>query len=174
MDKLLACALILVFAASGCFWPFAVRKQAVFSPVARDVTSVEVLGALPSQGVQKVYFEPFSAGTAAAAGDLLDRLALMMVKGFSDGLTLGGRFVLVSAEEADEADLVVKGRIEEIRRRGYFRKTVFIKVRADISLSSNQEVRALVYAERKFKDKRKNSDQAAYDIGFVAARKLSE
>jgi len=49
-----------------------------------------------------------------------------------------------------------------------------MKVRGDIRSSSDDQVLALIYAVRQFEDKKKNSDQAAYDIGFVIARKLLE
>ena len=137
MNKLLACALILLFAAQGCFWPFTGGKSLASPSVVDDATSVEVLGAAPFQGVKKVYFEPFAAGTDVPAGDAFDHLALMMVKGFLDGSAGRGRFILVSGDDAGTADLVIKGHIEGFKRRGYFTKTVLMKVRGDIRSSSS-------------------------------------
>jgi hypothetical protein len=142
--------------------------------MANYATSVELLGGWPVKGAQKVYFEPFSVGVGAVAGDEFDHLALMMVKGFSDGLEARGRFTLVSGDDADTADIVIKGRIDGFKRRGFFRKTVSMKVRGDVCLASNDEVLAIIYVQRWFKNKGKNSDKAAYDVGYVVAHKLSE
>ncbi len=140
---------------------------------ADDGISVEILDPVTISKVKKIYFEPLGPGPDAEAGDLLDHLALMIVKGFSDAST-GGRFVLVSGDDSSGADAVIKGHVEEFKVRGHLKKMATIKVRADLRLVSDDEVVALMYAEREFKIKGKNSSEVAYNIGHAMAQKLSE
>ncbi len=173
MNRLLACAVVLLVTASGCFWPFSGHGKHVSLQAVNDGVSVEVLNPSFFQKERKVYFEPFSAGTDAEAGDALDRLALMIIKGFSDAVEGHGHFVLLSGDNADGADLVIRARVEEFKVRGFFRKKGSMKVRADVCSVSQDEVLALVYAQGKFKGRLKDSDQAAYQIGYSVAEKLS-
>jgi hypothetical protein len=174
MNRLLACAVIVLFAASGCFWPFSKGRQPVSPPAIDDGISVEILNVPSMQKVRKIYFEPLSAGSDAEAGDMLDRLALMIIRGFFDALGDGSRFILVPADDAAKADVVIKGRFEEFKVRGHLKRKVSMKIRADVRSASDDEVLALIYAQREFRDKKKNSDEAAYNMGYVVAQKLSE
>jgi hypothetical protein len=175
MNKLLLCLVVLVFSASGCFWPFSSGKPSVVRASVDTGVSVEMLNVSALQKVKKIYFEPLSAGAQAEASDALDRLALMIIKGFSDASDArGGRFVLVSGDDVSSADVVIKGHIEELKVRGQFKKMALMKIRADVRSVSENEVLALIYAQREVKSKGKNVDQAAYSIGFSIAEKLLE
>jgi hypothetical protein len=173
MNKLLGLSLILVFLGCGCFFPFLSGKGSLVPSIVDKDVSVEVLNAPALQKAKKIYFEPFLAGTDAEAGDALDRAALMIIKGFSDDLKRG-RFILVSGEDAASADVVIKGHIEELKVRGHWNKIVSMKIRADVYSIEQNEVLALIYARREFKDNRKNYDQAAYDMGYALAERLLE
>ena len=174
MPRITVLLLILVLTVPGCFWPFSGGSRPVAPAASDEGVSVEVLAGPSFDEVRKIYFEPFSAGPEAEAGEGLDRLALMMVKGFSDETGAGGRFVLVAGDEASTADAVIRGRIETFNARGHLRKKVLMKVRGDLRSAPDNEVLALLYAQREFRDTREGPGLAAYDIGRIIARELSE
>jgi len=73
-----------------------------------------------SQG-KNIAIVPFSAGVRAEATYELDRTALMIVKGVSvafakDKTGKDAHFNLLMADDADNADLIVKGHITDMRR----------------------------------------------------------
>lgn len=174
MKKFWSLLLICSFVLSGCFWPFAARKGQTELVRAGDGISVEVLDpALLSDG-GRICFMLFSAGADAAAGEALDHVSLMMLKGFSDGLSPGGRFTLVSCNDANAADIVIRGHIDEFRTRGYFNKTVFITARGDARLSKNENIVAVIFARQKVAAVVAKVDQAVYGMGSSIARQLSE
>ena len=174
MNKLSAFLFVLLFTACGCLWPFSGGRHHAAPVAVDDGISVEVLGGLSFEKVRKIYFEPLSAGLDAEAGEALDRFALMMVKGFSEGAVRGGRFTLVPGDGASTADAVIKGRIEAFKVRGHLKRTVLMRARADLRAVSDDEVLALVYVQRAFRDAPKDSDQAAYNIGYTLAQELSQ
>lgn len=174
MKKILLLTLVMALGASGCFWPFAGTKDRGGRTAADDGVSVEILNAASAGKIRSIYFEPFSAGTRAQAGEDLDRLALMIVKGFSDACEKEGRCVLLPGSEASRADAVMTGHIEEFEVRGHFKKTALMSIRADLRAASDNDVVALIYARRSFRDKGKSSDQAAYDMGYAVAQKFLE
>jgi hypothetical protein len=176
MKRLLLLFSILICTTSGCFWPFTSQKRVESVPAVSDGVSVEVLDAALLKKGGKLYFMPFSAGADAEAGDTLDRVALMMVKGVSDALSEGGSgFVLVDGQDAANADVVIRGHIEQFKLQGTFKKTVLIKVRGDVrAVRENENIIALVYAERQAEDPGAGADKVAYDFGYAIARRISE
>ncbi len=165
---------VLSLSLSGCFWPFSGGKSHVGQAPAGSGISVEVLDPSALSGGGRVSFMPFSAGADAEAGGTLDHLSLIMLKGFSDGLSQGSRFVLVSGNDASGADIVIRGHIEELRTQGHLKKMASITVRGDARLSKNESVAAVIYARQKVPAVAGKMDQAAYDIGSAIAEKLSE
>ncbi len=166
--------IISSFIFSGCFWPFSGGKSHVIPALAGSGISVEVLDTAPLTAGARVSFMPFSAGADAEAGEALDHVSLMILKGFSDGLSQEGRFTLVSGNDAAGADIVVRGHIEEFKTLGHFSKTTLITVRGDARVSKNENVTAVIYARQKVAAVAGKVDQAAYDIGSAIAQKLSE
>ena len=173
MHKIWICAVVLMLTVCGCFWPFSSGHRRLVSTVVDDGVSLEVLNAGLLQKAKKIYFEPLSAGADAEAGEALDRLALMVIKGFSDDLA-GGRLVLVSGDDAASADIVIKGHIDEFKVQGHLSKVVSMKIHADVRSVPQDEVLALFFAKREFKDKSGYVDQSAYNVGHVMAQKLLE
>lgn len=173
MKRWLISVLALVLMTAGCSWSLPFFHRFAKPPVLDDGISFQVLDPSAFRKVHKICFEEFSAGEDAQAGDALDRLALMIIKGFSDVLQERGHLTLLPGDRAAEADAVVKGSIEGVKVRGwFFRKKIFIKLRADVRSMMRDEVLALVYVSREFRKKGRNSDQAAYDIGHAMAEKF--
>ncbi len=179
MNKLILSLILLVFAASGCFWPFRTQQRVPPSaPAISDGVSVEVLDPSPLRRGGKFYFMPFSAGDEAEAGAVVDRVALMMIKGASDALAEGGGFVLVSGDDAVNADIVLSGHIEQLKSLGHFKKKLVMKARGDVRIQNPKGVQgavvALVFSHSEARDRGKGMDQAAYNMGYAIAKKLME
>ena len=51
------------------------------------------------------------------ADDNLDRMSLFVVKGIADVLKDGERFKLLSGEDSQDADVVIKGRIVDVEKK---------------------------------------------------------
>ncbi len=176
MNQLLKCVIFLLLlpAISGCLWPFAVKNKNVTGPLSSGAVSVGVLNPDLLMKGGKIYFLPFSAGVDAQAGEALDRLSLMMVKGASDALEEGGRFSLLPGDMAGNADITVKGRIETFGPKGGFRRGLFMAVRGEVRLVRTNETMALIYGQKDIVNVKNGADQAAYAIGFDIGKKLSQ
>jgi superfamily II helicase len=98
----------------------------------------------------------------------------MMGKGFSDGLAGVQSYKLVSGDDAAQADLLIKGHIEQYKLVGHFSKKAMIKVRGDVRLASTGKVVALIFVQRQVASRGQSVDKEFYDIGRVMAAKLSE
>jgi hypothetical protein len=173
MKRWLVLAMITMTCA-GCMWPFGGRRHALSSAGLNDGVSIEVLNAPVLHAVKKVYFMPLSAGADAEATQELDRLALVMVKGFAEAASRGAIFELVSGDDAVHADILIKGHVEEYKVRGHFKKTVTLKVRADVRDARNDDVIALVYAQRVCPKKQRDLELAFYEMGYSLAGRLSQ
>lgn len=164
--------LMISVLASGCLWPFASSRSP--SPaIVRDSVSVEILNPEALAKAARVYFMPLAAGPEAEAGEALDHLALMVVKGCSDAMEKNGRLTMVTGDAAHDADLVIKGHMQELKLKVRDR-LVAMTVRADVRLRASDEVIAIVFAERNAAGARVSADQAAYDVGYVLGEKLSQ
>jgi len=167
-------SLFVLLGLSGCLWPFSGGHKNPEAGVVPVSVSVEVLNPARLKTGGKLYFAPFSAGVDAPAGEAIDRMALMMVKGASDILATGSRFVLVSGDDAASADIVVRGRIETFRPKGGFKRGVVMEVRGDVRGAHGEEVLALIYDHRDAADALKSADQAAYAVGYAIGEKLQQ
>ncbi len=161
----------MTLAVSGCVWPFSGGRVRPAPPA--EGVSVEFIG--PDSSMQaggKIYFMPLAAGADAEAGEALDRLALMIIKGFADALAGGGKFVLTTD---NDADMVVIGHIDEFRTRGRFKKTASLKVTAElhkVNAGAGTSVVARIHGRRQVPGVKKDIDRAAYDIGYGAGARL--
>ena len=187
MKKIFILIPALVVVLSGCWWPWtgarATGGAAASLGSARgtdgkvavsDGVRVDVLDPVPLKAGGKVFFMPLSAGNDAEAGGQLDHFSLMMVKGFADALAEGGGFVLVSGDDAPQADIVIKGHIEKLAFAGSFHRMASVTVRADVRFARSGEVCALIDVGRKMDADKKSLDLAAYNMGFAIAKKMSQ
>ena len=127
----------------------------------------------------KVAFVPFVAGKEAEAGEELDRMSLMMVKGAADAFnSVRTPWQIVTDENAEEASYVIDGRVEEYgRTRGEGRipflgkKTYTLKIRAEMRRVATGEIAAVIFGYKIFRY-RKAGERAAYEIGERIAGEL--
>lgn len=174
MFKHVVALVLIAILFSGCIWPFSsLRPRSAMVGNVPEVVSLEVLDPVALKNAGKVYFMPLSAGQDAEAGDALDRVALMMVKGCSDAFDQSGQLKMLAGDEAGDADLVIKGRMETLKLVGGGR-LLAMKVRVDVRAASTDQVLAVVYAQREAAGRQVNADQASYDIGYALGQKLTQ
>ena len=174
MKKTLFYCLIMAVSLSGCFWPFSGVRRTPPPCATGDGISFEILDEAAMSKGGKVYMMPFAAGIDASAGDVLDRYALLMVKGLSDHLTDVKHFALVSGDEASLADFVMAGHIEQFKEIGHFKKKALIRIRGDLRSAATNHVAALIYVQREVVNHADSVDKEFYNIGAAIAAKFSQ
>ncbi len=105
--------LLFVFVFSGCVFSSHGDKAAVKKNY--NEGAVKIIDALRLKEGGNLLFVPFRAGVGVSASEELDRVSLMLVKGFVETLQRGNfPFRILSAENAGDAELVIKGYITEL------------------------------------------------------------
>ncbi len=171
--------LLILLCLSGCnfFSKRSVQSRLVQPVLGQEVAMTVIREDLWSTG-GKLVFIPFIPGSRAEAGQLVDRLSLMILKGaieaFSDK---SGVFQLMTEEDVNLAELILDGRIEEFSLAGKWsgvglgRKESTLTVKGEIRERRTGAVVAIIFASRSFK-KLKDSDQVAYALGRAIAEKV--
>jgi hypothetical protein len=173
--RLIMAGAILVLC-SGCLWPFNSKKPSSNSnhPSAISIDLVK-----PEQFVKsgKLVFIPFTAGADAEAGQSLDRLSLMILKGASEAFQGGSSSIqMIDQGDPDAADMVLDGHITEYRspRRkftGIGKEPGVLAFEAELRGRRSDEVLARISGRREFLDNKK-VEALAYDIGSAIAEQL--
>lgn len=119
----------------------------------------------------KVGLALFKAGPQAESNEQLDRLAIVLLKGMRDRLeTAESRLIITN--NAEEADFIISGYIEEFTQPGKFQRVVMRKKKSNFAVSgemwsrgSGQKV--LVFSSLcTFTGKNPNVQGAVYDMGL--------
>jgi len=115
---------------------------------------------------------PFSAGAGVTANDDSDRLSLLIVKGIADVLGDSQHFKLLSAEDAQMADVVIKGRIIQAEQKNTFSKPwgkkpkyLELSVEGSVLGVENEDLIAKFGQVKEIQGKGVNLEKLAYDIG---------
>jgi len=119
---------------------------------------------------------PFTAGVGAVSTDDLDRTALMIVKGVSDAFAddktgKHAHFNLLTAENAKDADLVVKGHIVVMSEPSKFKKWTPLSNKRKLSVEGkitdiqSGETIVIFTDHEQAKAKDDGFKQLGYDIG---------
>jgi len=82
---------------------------------------------------------PFKAGVGVEASDDMDKIALMIVKGIYDAFDYDktgkhAHFNILTAEDIQKPDLVVKGHITEVVKRSKFKRWIMLKSKKSIGI----------------------------------------
>ncbi|HQO58352.1 MAG TPA: hypothetical protein PLT76_06480 [Candidatus Omnitrophota bacterium] len=146
MDRKVFWSLCLTLAVSGCSLlpgrtgsgPEQLRPQMVPRTVVISEERLREGG--------KVFVNPFVPGEQVAFDEAFDRISLHVVKGVLTVLQQApGLYTLLGSDQADQAELLVHGRVVEKRRQRVFeklwkRKTVYIlKVEGSIVTRDNDQ-----------------------------------
>jgi hypothetical protein len=163
---------------NGCLWFGSSPAPRLDRVSATNMVSLEVLDTDRWNAGGSLIFIPFTPGAGAEAGPRVDRIALMIVKGFSD-YTAGHRgvFQLLTGENALQAQFILDGRIDEfepagsLRVIGIGRKKVALRVSGEVLDRETGEVIARFKGTRLYTDIR-DTDLAAGDIGQELGEKV--
>lgn len=167
---------MVVLSSSGCLW-FGKKGP----EPANDGVSIQVIeDSLWTSGGALVMI-PFTPGTDAEAGPKVDRIALSIVKGFSDAFSSNpdkqARFRLLTGEDVGRARYVIAGRIEEYdtgshwRSIGIGKKDISLKIKGELRDRETGQVVALIFAYRSFRNAQ-DTDAVAYTLGNALGQKV--
>lgn len=128
----------------------------------------------------KLLVVPFTPGENVPAGDELDHISLMIVKGIADTLgPYGQPFKILTAQEAHEADFVIKGRIVELEEKKPFLKPwgrklrrYRLKVEGNVLDVIEDEVLAKFSQTKKAQSQKNCFSALGYEIGVQIGRFL--
>ena len=115
---------------------------------------------------------PFSAGEGVQASDELDHVSLEIVKGISDILQAKGRpFKFLDSEDAQSADLVIKGRVVRLEEKTGFKmlpgkhKILSLAVEGSVIEVQGEEILAKFSQDKKGAGKGDTFENLGYRIG---------
>ncbi|HQP10882.1 MAG TPA: hypothetical protein PKV41_05810, partial [Candidatus Omnitrophota bacterium] len=106
--------------------------------IAAGVRKGSVMDAQALKDGKNIAVIPFTAGVGITADNALDKIALMIVKGLSDAIADGGgerEFLVLTAENIQEADFVVQGRIDSMKVPSRMRRWVLLEGRKSLGVS---------------------------------------
>jgi hypothetical protein len=168
----------ILLTSSGCLWPFGSNRSSVSGSVPAPAILVEILQPKILANGGKLVFIPFTAGADAEAGQQMDRLSLMIVKGASDAFQEGPSSIqVIDQGDPDAADMILEGHIEEFRsvrsRKpiGLGKIPGVVVIKAEVRARHTNEVLALISSRREFRDNRK-VESLALDVGRQIAEQL--
>jgi len=171
MNKLLIPLLILAVLFTGCSF-FAKRPiKATTHRVSIPTLDGKVVQPEILRKGGKILVVPFSPGPQTEASDELDKLSLMIVKGIADVFQPGGPFVILDDTNADTADLLIKGKIMEVRKATHHPKwlphsnLLLISVEGKVIDRAGSSVVAVFSHSRKVSRKKENMEDLAVDVG---------
>lgn len=81
----------------------------------------QVINAALLTSGKNVLIVPFSPGPMVAASDEVEHIALRLVKGMSEEIKDGGDLNVLAGDQAQDAQIVIKGRIKRMRTKKSFR-----------------------------------------------------
>jgi hypothetical protein len=167
------CVFLGTFAA-GCSWLG--PQKAVSSPVTQSVHTVKVIDEQRLREGGQLLISAFQAGPGIEAGSNFDKISFSVSRGLAD--VLGGesaRFVLLSAEESQEAELVMEGRIVATGRRSLINKMLFRKEKARLSVEGKMVDRPSGRVVLVFREERRaeNKKLTSRDLGYLVGRSVA-
>lgn len=116
MKQIFNFLLILLFITTqGC--SFFKRREPSAHPPVVGLQTKRILNPQKFSLGGSVAIIPFKAGSNVEAGEELDRISLMFIKGVADVLADEPRFNLLLGDEANEADFLIKGYITTVETR---------------------------------------------------------
>ena len=178
MIKKITFVLAFVLLCSGCV--FGSRKIVKNSPLGAPLIGK----VLKSEGIKQggnIAVFPFRAGVGAQAGERLDKVSLMIVKGLADYLDgQGASFKVLDSEHADQADFILEGFIEDLKEPSKVRKAVLLRKNASLKISADMRKiksheRVILFARQKtIHLKHGDVFDLGYQIGQEMGRFLAE
>jgi len=110
-----ACLAIILFSSFGC----GLFSRQVSQGVPQTVRGQVISAALIPPGAN-VLIVPFSPGPMVVASDEIEHISLRLVKGMSEEIENSSDLKVLAGSRAQEAQVVIKGRIKRICAKKYF------------------------------------------------------
>jgi hypothetical protein len=180
MNRMLSyLALVVVFGFCGCFSSTPKRSSSVFLPEFNATGKVIKPNEFKKGG--SLVILPFKAGENAAAGQQLDRVSLMIVKGMIDYLAQEKTpFTVLTTEEQGKPDLIIDGYINNFTEPGRMKRWVMQNKNAVLAVDGYMEIpatkeRILIFQhQRSIVDRKKDGLSLAYAMGQDLGRFIVE
>lgn len=130
----------------------------------------------------KLLIVPFTAGENVQAGDQLDHVSLMIVKGIADALGPSNiPFKILAGQDAQSADFVIRGRILQLEEKKHFSKpwqrkskSYSLQVEGSVLGVDNEEILAKFSQTKTAKSRTDYFETLGYDIGVEIGRFLAD
>jgi hypothetical protein len=165
--------LLIILGLNGCAWLSPHRSsqpEAVISLQSGRIIDKEVL----DKG-RTVCIIPFSPGVNVEANANVNRSALMIVKGLSEALKeRNSNLKVVFGDEAEYADLLITGRITEIKRTPFYKRWLrypdILHMEIDAKMIDPANDRTVALFQNK-KDSH-NKQQTLQELGFMLGKDI--
>jgi len=169
MKHIVHIVILLVLATCvGCAWLSPKRESPVKTSGFIKVEKVINVDQLKEGG--NLLIVPFRAGAGVEANEELDRIALMFVKGITDELKDNRPyFKILLADEADKAQVVIRGHVIELKRGSNFKKWFGGQRKISLTVKGKMINERTGEAILIFTDKRdtENKDETHSHLGYL-------
>ncbi len=169
--------MILLLDFGGCLWFKGTGVKSLESLQVEGVTVSVIRDDLWRAGGQ-IGFIPFTPGPNAEAGQLVDRLALMIVKGTADSfIEKKGVFSLITDGNIDNALYVIEGQVEEFDTGSWWKfigigkKNMTFKIKGEVRDRKTGDVVARITGFKAFRRVR-DAEKVAYALGFSIGERV--
>ena len=181
MDKIFSLSLCFLLTAGGCAWLKSDNKGP--SEATQYLQTVKVVDKERLSKGGKLLLVAFQPGSDVVADDEFDKITFMILKGIADELkTAKAPFELLSAAQADDAELILEGWIKSTGKTSLARKMMFRKEKAELVIDGkivdrNDGKTILVFTNaREAKNKTDEPKQLGlimgYDLGQFIVNEL--
>lgn len=167
--------IILVFL---CFCLGCASAKIKEPPPEAPLTSFKILNEASLQKAGKLIIAPFRAGVNVEANEELNKIALMVVKGITEGIKEQNEnnFEILSYAQAQDADLIIEGHITKltkpsrINRMGLGDKKISLGLEGNmVNLETGEKV--LIFSDLEERDQKGNTHQ---DIAYAMGRSIGQ
>lgn len=178
MKPFIAIIMILIVM-SGCAWLH--PQRSVIQETTHSLQAGKIIDPELFERSKTICIIPFSPDRGVEANTSVNRAALMMVKGFTESFKdAGSSLKVVFGEEAEQTDLLVSGRITEVRRTPLLKRWLRfpditrIKVEAKITSPLSKKTVGIYQIGRESENKQQTLQDMGYMIGKDIGHYLDE
>lgn len=180
------CVVFVLCGLAGCAWfkgaGSAKTAQEQSAGMHRGISFIRDGKVLDAQRVRaggKLLIVPFTAGVGVEADVLLDKIALMIVKGMAEVLKdEASRFEVLVSENAQEADFVIRGHVTEMNKASRIRRwipgnrEISLGIEGQMTDAGNRETLLVFTHGIKARSDQEDYQQLGYRIGKDIGRFL--
>lgn len=162
--------MILLASLVGCSWLS--PKRVVPAETSRFIQTGKIIAPQLLKKGGKIAIVPFTPGAGVEAGELSDKISLHIIKGISSILNeRSDLFEIVTAENANEAELIIEGRLTQLQHPSLVKKLFMTGRKKSLGVSGRVIVRktdekiAIFTDQRDTRKKDQDLNQLAETVG---------